>query len=280
MLGWIGKLPGAVLGGILIGLIRSMGSGYFDERWTSALIFVILIAILVFRPAGLLGDRRGEGEGRSLWYLAILGVFLLVYPFSGMEGVAIRLVDTPIQFASSSSTPSSQWDSMLRRLRRPVAPGHCRVFRHRRLHRRNPHRAEPSVSNRLFSAIFLSVVEAAMLGLAAGHAQRCAPRRLLAINTPASAMFVAFFGTSTTSAFRKASTRSPPPITSNRRSPCRRARRGVPTYHLYYYLNLAYLVLAIVLLRNLENSRLRRAWMLFAVSNSRTHLHGCVRNAG
>jgi branched-chain amino acid transport system permease protein len=60
VLGGIGKLPGAVLGGILIGLIRSMGSGYFDERWTSALIFVILIAILVFRPAGLLGDRRRE----------------------------------------------------------------------------------------------------------------------------------------------------------------------------------------------------------------------------
>jgi len=60
VLGGIGNLPGAVLGGVIIGMIRSMGSGYFHERWTSALIFVILIAILVFRPSGLLGDRRRE----------------------------------------------------------------------------------------------------------------------------------------------------------------------------------------------------------------------------
>jgi branched-chain amino acid transport system permease protein len=60
VLGGIGKLPGAVLGGLIIGLVRSMGSGYLGERWTSPLIFAILIVILVFRPAGLLGDSRRE----------------------------------------------------------------------------------------------------------------------------------------------------------------------------------------------------------------------------
>jgi branched-chain amino acid transport system permease protein len=60
VLGGIGKLPGAVLGGILIGLVRALGSGYLGEKWTSALVFVILIVILVFRPAGLLGTQKRE----------------------------------------------------------------------------------------------------------------------------------------------------------------------------------------------------------------------------
>jgi branched-chain amino acid transport system permease protein len=60
VLGGIGNIPGAVLGGLVIGLARSLGSGYVGERWTSALVFVILIAILVFRPAGLLGSRTRD----------------------------------------------------------------------------------------------------------------------------------------------------------------------------------------------------------------------------
>jgi branched-chain amino acid transport system permease protein len=60
VLGGIGNIPGAVLGGLVIGLARSFGSGYIGERWTSALVFVILIAILVFRPAGLLGARARD----------------------------------------------------------------------------------------------------------------------------------------------------------------------------------------------------------------------------
>jgi branched-chain amino acid transport system permease protein len=60
VLGGIGNIPGAVLGGLVIGLARSLGSAYVGERWTSALIFVILIVILVFRPSGLLGSRIKE----------------------------------------------------------------------------------------------------------------------------------------------------------------------------------------------------------------------------
>lgn len=60
VLGGIGSIPGAVLGGLLIGLVRSLGSAYIGEKWTSALIFVILIVILVFRPSGLLGSHAKE----------------------------------------------------------------------------------------------------------------------------------------------------------------------------------------------------------------------------
>jgi len=60
VLGGIGNLPGAMLGGLVIGLIRSLGSQYVGEQWTSALVFAILILLLVFRPSGLLGARTRE----------------------------------------------------------------------------------------------------------------------------------------------------------------------------------------------------------------------------
>ena len=60
VLGGIGKLPGAVLGGLIIGLARSLGSAYLGERWTGSLVFTILIVILVFRPSGLLGRSAQE----------------------------------------------------------------------------------------------------------------------------------------------------------------------------------------------------------------------------
>ena len=60
VLGGIGNIPGAVLGGFVIGMVRSLGSAYVEERWTPAIIFGILIVILIFRPSGLLGERTRE----------------------------------------------------------------------------------------------------------------------------------------------------------------------------------------------------------------------------
>ena len=60
VLGGIGNIPGAVLGGIVIGLVRSLGSKYAGEEWSEAVIFAILILILLFRPAGLLGAHTRE----------------------------------------------------------------------------------------------------------------------------------------------------------------------------------------------------------------------------
>jgi hypothetical protein len=44
-----------MLGGIVIGLIETLGSQYIAARWADVIIFSILIGTLVFRPAGLLG---------------------------------------------------------------------------------------------------------------------------------------------------------------------------------------------------------------------------------
>jgi len=60
VLGGVGNIPGAVLGGIIIGLVRSLGSRYVGEEWSEALIFAILILILLFRPSGLLGAHTRE----------------------------------------------------------------------------------------------------------------------------------------------------------------------------------------------------------------------------
>ncbi|MDB5311678.1 MAG: livH [Gemmataceae bacterium] len=60
VLGGIGNIPGAVLGGIVIGLVRALGSKYAGEEWSEALIFAILIIILLFRPTGILGARTRE----------------------------------------------------------------------------------------------------------------------------------------------------------------------------------------------------------------------------
>lgn len=65
VLGGIGNLTGAVLGAVLIGLIQAFNEGLTwaspGSDWTRSIVFGILIAILVFRPEGLLGERTPEG---------------------------------------------------------------------------------------------------------------------------------------------------------------------------------------------------------------------------
>src|ERR671918_2678734 len=63
VLGGIGNLAGAVVGGVLIGVIGSMSEQYVGVRWTDIVIFTVLILVLVFRPRGLLGDRSAVQGG-------------------------------------------------------------------------------------------------------------------------------------------------------------------------------------------------------------------------
>ena len=60
VLGGIGSLPGAVVGGIVIGLVRALSDGYIEARWTNSVVFGILILTLVFRPSGILGAKLRE----------------------------------------------------------------------------------------------------------------------------------------------------------------------------------------------------------------------------
>ena len=68
VLGGIGNIPGAMLGGILLGLVEALGAGYigdftnnwFGSNYQDVFAFIVLILVLVFRPSGLLGERVGD----------------------------------------------------------------------------------------------------------------------------------------------------------------------------------------------------------------------------
>src|SRR3984885_6162646 len=60
VLGGIGSLPGAMLGGLLIGLIEAFWSGYFSTEYKDVSVFGVLVLVLIFRPTGLLGRPEVE----------------------------------------------------------------------------------------------------------------------------------------------------------------------------------------------------------------------------
>jgi len=60
VLGGIGSLPGAVLGGFLIGIIEAFWSGYFSSSYKDVAVFGVLILVLILRPSGLLGRPEIE----------------------------------------------------------------------------------------------------------------------------------------------------------------------------------------------------------------------------
>jgi branched-chain amino acid transport system permease protein len=60
VLGGVGNLQGAFLGGLLIGVVAAASDFLFDPRWTQAVVFGMLILILVFKPTGLLGEATPE----------------------------------------------------------------------------------------------------------------------------------------------------------------------------------------------------------------------------
>lgn len=60
ILGGIGNIPGAMVGGLLLGVIEALGAAYISIAWKDAIAFCVLIAILIVRPTGLLGERVAE----------------------------------------------------------------------------------------------------------------------------------------------------------------------------------------------------------------------------
>ncbi len=55
VVGGIGSIPGAMLGGLLVGLVESWANGYLNGNWSSLVVFGILIAVMLVRPTGILG---------------------------------------------------------------------------------------------------------------------------------------------------------------------------------------------------------------------------------
>jgi branched-chain amino acid transport system permease protein len=60
VMGGIGNIQGAFLGGMLIGLVAAGADRIWDPRWTEAVVFALLVVILIFKPTGLLGEETTE----------------------------------------------------------------------------------------------------------------------------------------------------------------------------------------------------------------------------
>lgn len=60
ILGGIGNIPGAMLGGILLGVTEALAAGYIAVAWKDAIAFLVLILILIIRPTGILGERVAD----------------------------------------------------------------------------------------------------------------------------------------------------------------------------------------------------------------------------
>ena len=60
VVGGIGNIPGAVIGGFIIGLAEQFTAGYISPDYRDAITFLLLIVILVFKPEGILGVVRPE----------------------------------------------------------------------------------------------------------------------------------------------------------------------------------------------------------------------------
>ena len=60
VLGGIGNLPGAVVGGLILGVLETLVVGYVSPMYRDAIAFAVLIAILLFKPNGLLGRAEKE----------------------------------------------------------------------------------------------------------------------------------------------------------------------------------------------------------------------------
>jgi branched-chain amino acid transport system permease protein len=57
VLGGIGNIPGAVLGGVVLGIAQSVGTGWFGAEWAIVVTFVVLVLLLWLRPTGILGEH-------------------------------------------------------------------------------------------------------------------------------------------------------------------------------------------------------------------------------
>jgi len=60
VLGGIGNLRGALLGGLLLGLVENWGAAMVGGQWKNVIAFVVLVVVLMFRPSGILGESLGR----------------------------------------------------------------------------------------------------------------------------------------------------------------------------------------------------------------------------
>ena len=62
VLGGIGNLRGALVGGLVLGVAENWGAALFGTEWRHVVAFVVLVVVLLFRPTGILGESLGKAR--------------------------------------------------------------------------------------------------------------------------------------------------------------------------------------------------------------------------
>jgi branched-subunit amino acid ABC-type transport system permease component/ABC-type branched-subunit amino acid transport system substrate-binding protein len=60
IVGGFGSVPGAIVGGVLLGVAETLAGAYLSQGYRDGIAFILLIAVLIFRPSGLFGEKSGE----------------------------------------------------------------------------------------------------------------------------------------------------------------------------------------------------------------------------
>lgn len=94
LLGGLTSIPGAVLGGLMLGIVETLASAYIGEGFRDLVAFSLLLVFLVFRPQGLLGDRRLDALGGSGGASGAMPTTSVLASSSSQRG-AIRVIDMP-----------------------------------------------------------------------------------------------------------------------------------------------------------------------------------------
>ena len=59
-IGGFGNVPGAVIGGLIVGLAEALGASYISSTYKDAIVFVLMVAFLLMRPQGIFGEAGGD----------------------------------------------------------------------------------------------------------------------------------------------------------------------------------------------------------------------------
>ncbi|MCK0195850.1 ABC transporter permease [Ancylobacter sp. 6x-1] len=121
VLGGIGSTPGAALGGVVLGLVEALGSGYLPNgsAWKDAISFVLLVGLLYVRPQGLLGrpELNSAGRGSLLggavemqgWLRGLFGRFDHALEKSAGHGGKVALAALAAALVIGALVPSDYW---------------------------------------------------------------------------------------------------------------------------------------------------------------------------
>lgn len=95
LLGGLASIPGAVLGGLLLGVLEALTVGYVGEGFRDMVAFSLLLVILTIRPQGLLGDNRLDALGGSRGASGVMPSTSIMIGQGGQPLAAVRGLDVP-----------------------------------------------------------------------------------------------------------------------------------------------------------------------------------------